>query len=88
MALAWARQKYIHTFPLVGGAKVSHLQGNIDALNIKLSDEQIAELDGAIPYDPGFPANTFGTDPRLNASRRPENNFLINTVSMMGCQCW
>jgi hypothetical protein len=87
VALAWARQKYIHTYPLVGGAKVSHLKGNIDALNIHLSDKQIEALDGAIPYDPGFPANVFGTDPRLNADKRPATNFLINTVSVMGLKC-
>ena len=82
MALAWARQKYIHTYPLVGGSKVSHLKGNIDALTISLTPEQISELDGAIPYDAGFPMNQFGTDPRVQANRRPADNFLIMTVSI------
>ena len=42
-------------FPIVGGRKVEHLKQNIQALDISLSTEQIARIDGAKPFDPGFP---------------------------------
>jgi hypothetical protein len=47
--------KTANVFPIVGGRKVEHLQGNIDALSIKLTAEDIEEIDGAHPFDHGFP---------------------------------
>lgn len=72
VALAWARQKYHYCYPIVGGAKVSHLEGNIAALTIKLSEDQIRELDNAVPFDYAFPLNVFGVDPRLLPEGRPQ----------------
>ena len=42
-------------FPIVGGRKVEQLQGNIDALRITLSDDQMKYLESVLPFDPGFP---------------------------------
>lgn len=44
-----------YVFPIVGGRKVDHLKGNIDALSVELSKEDIAEIDKAYEFDPGFP---------------------------------
>jgi hypothetical protein len=49
--------KTAHVFPIVGGRKVEHLKGNIEALKIKLSAEEIDEIENAIPFDYGFPNN-------------------------------
>jgi diketogulonate reductase-like aldo/keto reductase len=57
IALAYVMHKAPYVFPIVGGRKVSHLQGNIDALGIKLSQDEIDEIDGAEPFDIGFPMN-------------------------------
>ena len=46
-----------YVFPIVGGRKVDHLQGNIDALGVKLSSEEIDEINSAEPFDFGFPMN-------------------------------
>ena len=46
-----------NVFPIVGGRKIEHLRGNIEALSIKLSPEQIEEIEAAHPFDPGFPMN-------------------------------
>ena len=51
-----------NVFPIVGGRKTSHLKGNIDALKIKLTEEDIDEIDSAYPFEIGFPMNfLFGT---------------------------
>ena len=52
-------QKAPYVFPIIGGRKVEHLHANIEALDIALSDEQIKELESAIPFDPGFPSSFF-----------------------------
>ena len=52
-------QKAPYVFPIVGGRKVEHLHANLEALDIALSDEQIKELESAVPFDPGFPTSFF-----------------------------
>jgi hypothetical protein len=41
----------------VGGRKISHLEGNIAALSLKLTSEDIEKIDDAYPSDIGFPLN-------------------------------
>ncbi|KAF9064590.1 NADP-dependent oxidoreductase domain-containing protein [Rhodocollybia butyracea] len=60
VAIAYVMQKAPYVFPIIGGRKVSHLQANIQALNISLNEEQIQYLEGVIPFDPGFPYREFG----------------------------
>lgn len=50
-------QKVPYVFPIVGGRKVEHLEANLEALKIALSSEQIKFLEGAAPFDKGFPYN-------------------------------
>ncbi|KAJ5648634.1 hypothetical protein N7490_005006 [Penicillium lividum] len=70
VALAYVRHKAPYVFPIVGGRKVEHLRGNIAALNLSLSAEEIAQIESAYSFDHGFP-HTFlsgssfeGSDPR------------------------
>jgi hypothetical protein len=49
--------KTTFVFPLVGGRKVEHLVANLEALDIELTDEHIAYLEGIVPFNPGFPAS-------------------------------
>ena len=44
-------------FPIVGGRKIEHLLANIEALDICLTDEQLAAIDASLPFDKGFPSN-------------------------------
>ncbi|GBE89945.1 hypothetical protein SCP_1702710 [Sparassis crispa] len=60
VAIAYAMQKVPYVFPIVGGRKVEHLMENIEALSISLSPEQIAYLEGILPFEPGFPYTTIG----------------------------
>jgi hypothetical protein len=49
--------KTANVFPIVGGRKPEHLKGNIEALKIKLTPEEIEEIESAYPFDHGFPNN-------------------------------
>ena len=55
VAIAYVMQKTPYVFPIVGGRKVEQLEGNIEALNVTLSEEQIKYLESSVPFDPGFP---------------------------------
>ncbi|KAF7318270.1 hypothetical protein HMN09_00335500 [Mycena chlorophos] len=55
VAIAYVLQKTPYVFPIVGGRKIEHLMANLEALDISLSAEHIAFLEGAVPFDPGFP---------------------------------
>lgn len=57
IALAYVMQKAPYVFPVVGGRKVEHLKANVEALTIELSDEDIEEIEAAVPFDLGFPHN-------------------------------
>ena len=57
VAIAYVLHKTPYVFPIVGGRKVEHLKQNIQALDISLSPEQIRRIDGAKPFDVGFPNN-------------------------------
>jgi aryl-alcohol dehydrogenase-like predicted oxidoreductase len=45
IAMAYVMHKAPYVFPIVGGRKVEHLKGNIEALGIRLSAEDIAEIE-------------------------------------------
>ncbi|GAM85133.1 hypothetical protein ANO11243_031370 [Dothideomycetidae sp. 11243] len=55
VALAYVMHKSPNVFPIVGGRNIEHLKGNIEALKLKLSDEDIKEIESAWEFDPGFP---------------------------------
>lgn len=55
--VAYLLHKAPYVFPLVGQRKVANLFSNITALSIKLTPEEIRELETVIPFDVGFPLN-------------------------------
>jgi hypothetical protein len=55
VALAYVMHKASYVLPTCGGRKTDHLKGNIDAPALSLSDEEMAEIDNAWPFDVGFP---------------------------------
>ncbi|KAJ9634657.1 hypothetical protein H2199_008942 [Coniosporium tulheliwenetii] len=72
VALAYVMHKAPYVFPIVGGRKIEHLKGNIEALSLELSDEEIDDIESAVPFDVGFPMNMlFGLhDPNFKYSTR------------------
>ena len=47
VALAYVMHKAPYVFPICGGRKVDHLKGNIEALGLVLSDEEMEEIEDA-----------------------------------------
>lgn len=46
-----------YVFPIIGGRKVEHLLSNLEALDLSLTDEHIALLESAVPFNVGWPNN-------------------------------
>ena len=57
IALAYVMHKVPYVFPVIGGRKVKHIQSNIEALSVELSDEEIHQIDDCEAFDLGFPMN-------------------------------
>ncbi|KAI0632870.1 aryl-alcohol dehydrogenase [Trametes polyzona] len=60
VAIAYVLQKTPYVFPIIGGRKVEHLKANLEALDIALTEEQIKQIESAVPFDPGFPHTIVG----------------------------
>jgi hypothetical protein len=82
VAIAYVMQKTPFVFPLVGGRKVENLKDNIEALDISLSDEQIAYLESIIPFDLGFPSNVIVSEQTfaLLTCRAIDNNMILGYI--------
>jgi aryl-alcohol dehydrogenase-like predicted oxidoreductase len=68
VALAYVLQKAPYVFPIVGARKVDHIKGILPALGISLTKEEIAKIESAYTFDPGFPhtflsGTLFSTEP-------------------------
>lgn len=92
VAIAYVLQKTPYVFPIIGGRKVEQLQANIEALSIALTPEQIAHIEGAMPFDPGFPTAMWVSydlkqilEYRLTCSQGDgtKNNFLLNNAGTL-----
>lgn len=76
IALAYVRHKSPYVFPIVGGRKIEHLKGNIEALKIELTDQELDEIEAAAPFDHGFPLNfifEYGGGRKYNTRMGPED---------------
>jgi hypothetical protein len=56
-ALAYVRSKTTYVFPIVGGRNINHLKGNVEALALELTEDEIDEIENAYPFEIGFPMN-------------------------------
>ncbi|KAH4044830.1 hypothetical protein HBI73_167040 [Parastagonospora nodorum] len=76
VALAYVMHKSPYVFPIVGGRKIAHLQSNIKALGLRLTAEEIHEIDDAYGFEMGFPHSFLS---HTNAAMRgPEDNIFMN----------
>ena len=57
LALAYVLQKAPYVFPIIGGRKVEHLEGNIPALEVVLTDDEITAIESAYEFEHGFVAD-------------------------------
>jgi aryl-alcohol dehydrogenase-like predicted oxidoreductase len=65
VAIAYVMSKAPNVFPIVGGRKIEYLHDNIQALKIRLTAEQIKQLESVQEFDVGFPGLYTGPDPNL-----------------------
>jgi aryl-alcohol dehydrogenase-like predicted oxidoreductase len=80
VAMAYVRHKAPYVFPIVGGRNVEHIKGNIEALGVELTDEEVDEIDGATNFSIGFPMSMlfeFGGAGRYNT------RMTINDMALM-----
>ncbi|KAJ9148923.1 Norsolorinic acid reductase [Pleurostoma richardsiae] len=75
IALAYVMHKAPYVFPIVGGRTVDHLKSNIEALTLSLSDEEVDEIDNAVPFELGFPNSFFYLDGK---PKHPSEVWLLN----------
>ncbi|CAG9992136.1 unnamed protein product [Clonostachys byssicola] len=79
VAQAYVSSKTTYVFPLVGCRTIQHLKENIHALSLRLNDEDIKEIDGAAPFDLGFPGNFLAPTYHLTGDVKP-----VFTLAMGG----
>ena len=60
IALSWLLSKGV--IPIIGARKVSHVEDNLKCLDVRLSPEQIQQLDNASQIQLGFPHDFFQAD--------------------------
>lgn len=72
VALAYVMHKAPYTFPICGGRKVEHLKSNVEALSLRLTEDEIKEIDGAYGFEMGFPHSMFNTTNTVSFG--PEDN--------------
>lgn len=65
IAQAYVSSKAPYVFPIVGCRTLEHLKGNIEALSIKLSDDEIEQIEDAAPFDLGFPLSFLYRDNKV-----------------------
>lgn len=60
VAMAYVMHKAPYVYPIVGGRKVEHLKGNIEALGLELTKEDVKEIETGYDFDVGFPYDFLG----------------------------
>ena len=80
VAVAYVMHKAPYVFPIVGGRKIDHLKGNIEALGLELSDEEMDDIDSAVPFDVGFPMNFLGGPKAPKGPKGPGDVWLADAA--------
>ena len=66
IALAYVMAKQPYIFPIIGVRKIEQLQDNINALSIRLTKEEMEEIEKAYDFRLGFPHEFIGQHPSQN----------------------
>lgn len=85
IAMAYVMQKTPYVFPIVGGRKLEHIQGNVAALSLALSEDEIKEIEDACPFDHGFPhtflsGTLFDDQVKPKPAEGPQDVFLLKPL--------
>ncbi|NEQ41896.1 MAG: aldo/keto reductase, partial [Okeania sp. SIO3I5] len=60
VALSWLLNQGV--IPIIGARKISHIEDNLQCVDVKLSPEQIQQLDRVSEIELGFPHDFYKTD--------------------------
>lgn len=82
VALAYILHKAPYVFPIVGVRKLSHLEGNIEALGVELTDDEVDEIEAAEPFDLGFPGSFLL---EMGAGRKYSTRWTVKDMGMNRC---
>ncbi|TFK26137.1 aryl-alcohol dehydrogenase [Coprinopsis marcescibilis] len=66
IAIAYVLHKAPYVFPVIGGRRIEHLEQNIQALEVSLTDEQIKFIESQTEFKPEFPYSMIGTGDSLS----------------------
>jgi len=91
VALAYVMHKAPNVYPIVGGRSVNHLKGNIEALSLELTEEDIDEIEGAVPFDVGFPMKflfTWATDKKYKTDMTAADIPFIRSATHLETVAW
>lgn len=80
VALEYVLHKSPYVFPILGGRKLDHIRGNIEALGLRLTGQEIGEIETAYPFDIGFPHNFLSG----NTNRGPRGPGDVRTANVRG----
>ncbi|KAJ4213280.1 hypothetical protein NW759_011122 [Fusarium solani] len=80
VALAYVLHKTPYVFPILGGRKLDHIRGNIEALGLRLTRQEIEHIETAYPFDVGFPHNFLSG----NTNRGPRGPGDVRTANVRG----
>ncbi|GIJ88210.1 hypothetical protein Asppvi_007128 [Aspergillus pseudoviridinutans] len=80
IALAYVLHKAPYVFPIIGQRKVEHLKANVEALSVSLSENDLAEIDNAAPFDVGFPMSFLFRD-GYSSTKTAADVFLTKTAA-------
>lgn len=59
-AMAYVMRKAPYVSPIVGGRRVEHLKGNIEAVELDLTEVGVEEIETGCDFDIGFPYDFLG----------------------------
>lgn len=83
IALAYVMGTTPDVYPIVGGRKVEHLKGNIEALKIKLTPGEMREIREASEFDPGFPLSMLSPGQNSPADLNVNDTFLTRAAQVL-----
>ncbi|TFK36176.1 NADP-dependent oxidoreductase domain-containing protein [Crucibulum laeve] len=86
VAIVYLMQKVPFVFPIIGGRKIEHLLANVEALDIKITSEQIKFLESVVPFDAGFPSTMIGNGeayiPLFSSSGHVEKQPVLQPIRL------
>ena len=62
VALAYSMSKHPYMFPVIGGRTRQQLEECMEGLSLKLSEQEIHEIEDIVPFELGFPADFYWGD--------------------------